>query len=109
MEDDFYTERLSEKFGFQVLVPNEADRQLVNRVIFEELVLGKIIPESRAQFQRVINSLVNLGAEGIILGCTEIPMIVNVDDFTVPIFDTTCIHAEMAVEIALGERSLTYR
>jgi aspartate racemase len=106
MEQDFYTGRLREKFGFQVLVPNEADRQLVNRVIFEELVLGKIISESQVQFQRVINSLVNLGAEGIILGCTEIPMIVNADDFTVPIFDTTYIHAEMAVDIALGGHEL---
>jgi aspartate racemase len=106
MEEEFYSGRLSERFGFKVLIPNNVDRRLVNRVIFEELVLGKIMPESRAQFHRVINSLVKQGAEGIILGCTEIPMIVNADDFTIPIFDTTYIHAEMAVDIALGEREL---
>jgi len=106
MEQDFYKGRLEEKFGIQVLVPDEPDRKLVNDVIFEELVLGLIEPESHEQYQRVINSLVDMGAEGIVLGCTEIPLLVNPQVVSVPIFDTTYIHAVMAVEIALGERML---
>ncbi len=106
MEQDFYSGRLRNQYGLRVMLPTETDRQLVNEVIFNELVLGRIIPESKEQFRQVINSLVERGAEGIILGCTEIPMIVDSSEFGVPIFDTTYIHAEMAVEIALGEREL---
>lgn len=106
MEQDFYKGRLNDKFGFQVLVPEKHDRQVVNRIIFEELVIGQVKPESKAEYARIIDNLIQIGAQGIILGCTEIPLLVNSDQFAVPTFDTTYIHAEMAVEIALGERGI---
>jgi aspartate racemase len=106
MEQDFYSGRLRDQHGLRVMLPPETDRHLVNKVIFNELVLGRITLESREQFRQVINSLIERGAEGIILGCTEIPLIVDSGEFRVPIFDTTYIHAELAVEIALGEREL---
>ncbi|MFC1922781.1 aspartate/glutamate racemase family protein [Chloroflexota bacterium] len=106
MEQDFYKGRLNEKFGFQVLVPEKPDRRIVNRIIFEELVVGQVKPESKAEYTRIIYNLIRMGVKGIILGCTEIPLLVDSADVTVPTFDTTYIHAEMAVEIALGERGI---
>jgi aspartate racemase len=106
MENDFYKGRLNDKFSFQVLVPDKHDRQVVNRIIFEELVLGQIKPESKAEYTRIIADLIQKGAQGIILGCTEIPLLVDSDEVAVHTFDTTHIHAEMAVEIALGERNI---
>ena len=106
MEQDFYKGRLNDKFSFQILVPDKHDRQVVNRIIFEELVLGQIKPESKAEYTRIIADLIQKGAQGIILGCTEIPLLVDSDEVAVPTFDTTYIHAEMAVEIALGERNI---
>jgi len=106
MEQDFYKGRLSDNFGLRVLVPGKTDREIVNRIIFDELVLGKINPESKAEYIRIIANLVDMGAQGIILGCTEIPLLVDPIDVPLPTFDTTYIHAEMAVEFALGERSL---
>jgi aspartate racemase len=89
-----------------VLVPGKTDREIVNRIIFNELVLGKIITESKAEFKRIMANLVEMGAQGIILGCTEIPLLVDPNDVPIPTFDTTYLHAEMAVEIALGERTI---
>ncbi len=100
MEQDFYRGRLVDKHGLQVLIPNDDDREVVHRVIYEELCLGIINPESRKQYIEIMNRLVELGAEGIILGCTEIELLVQTRDATVGLFATTRIHAEAAVEKA---------
>lgn len=105
MQQDFYKGRLEEKFGLDILVPGLEDQHHVNQIIFEELVVGRIADQSREVFRGVIQRLIVSGAQGIILGCTEIPLIVDPGEFDLPIFDTTYIHAEMAVEIALGERT----
>jgi aspartate racemase len=102
MEEDFYRGRLVEKHGLEVLIPNMADREVVHRVIYEELVLGEILPASKAEYQRIIAALNEQGAEGIILGCTEIGLLVKDEDSHVPLFDTTHIHAVAAVEMALA-------
>ena len=101
MEEDFYRGRLVEKHNLEVLIPNANDRAIIHRVIYDELVLGKIIPASRAEYLRIMESLVQNGAEGIILGCTEIGLLVKAEDSQVPLFDTTRIHAEAAVGMAL--------
>jgi aspartate racemase len=101
MEEDFYRGRLVDKHGLNVLSPDPADRAIVHRIIYEELVLGKILPESKAEYRRIIENLIAAGAEGIILGCTEIGLLVKPEDSRVPLFDTTLIHAEAAVEMAL--------
>ena len=101
MEENFYRGRLAEKYGLEVLIPDEADRAVVHHVIYEELVLGKIVPASKLEYQRIIESLVQQGAEGIILGCTEIGLLIKDEDSRVPLFDTTSIHAQAAVEMAL--------
>ena len=106
MQQDFYKGRLEQQHGLEILVPGLSDQQLVNQIIFEELVLGKIREQSREIYRRVIQKLIGEGAQGIILGCTEIPLIVNPVEFEVPVFDTTYIHAESAVDIALDERQL---
>jgi aspartate racemase len=103
MEQDFISKRLAEKFGIEVIVPGNTDRELVDRVVFDELVVGKILPESKAEYIRIIQELANAGAEGVILGCTEIPLLITQEDVAIPVFDTTFLHAEMAVKIALGE------
>jgi aspartate racemase len=103
MEEAFYRGRLVEKHGLEVLIPGERDRETVHRVIFEELVVGKVNPSSKAQYLRIIDHLVGDGAEGIILGCTEIGLLVGQGDIAVPVFDTTLIHATAAVEYALDE------
>ena len=102
MEEAFYRIRLQEKHGLDVLIPDEDERRIIHRVIYEELVHGKLIPGSRNEYRRIIANLVARGAEGIILGCTEISMLVKADDSTVPLFDTTCIHAAAAVARALA-------
>jgi aspartate racemase len=102
MEKDFYRGRLVERHGLQVLIPDEGDREMVHRVIYDELVVGKIEPASRAEYIQVIEGLVRRGAQGIILGCTEIGLLVGSGDVAVPVFDTMTIHATMAVEYALG-------
>jgi aspartate racemase len=101
MEQDFYRGRLVDLHGLDVIIPEEADRAVVHRVIYEELVLGKILPESKAEYQRIIAKLEAQGAEGIILGCTEIGLLVKDEDSRVPLFDTTLIHAEAAVKLAV--------
>ena len=101
MEQEFYKGRLSEKFGLKVLIPGDEEREAVHRVIYDELCMGQVKEPSRAEYIRVINNLVARGAQGIILGCTEIPLLVKQCDVAVPIFDTTTIHAKHAVEMAL--------
>ena len=100
MEQDFYRERLS-SHGIDVLVPDAEDRQLVHRVIFEELCRGILDDSSRSSYREVIGRLVGAGAAGVVLGCTEIELLVNASDSPVPVFPTTRIHAEAAVTAAL--------
>ena len=102
MEQDFYRGRLAEKHGLTVLIPSEADRQIVHRVIYEELVLGVVTDESRNEYLRIIDDLAARGAEGVIEGCTEIVLLVQQEHTSVPLFDTTAIHALAAVEMALS-------
>jgi aspartate racemase len=103
MEEPFYRGRLAEQHGLEVLVPDAEDREVVNRVIYDELCLGDIRAESRAQYRAVMGRLVERGAECLILGCTEITLLVSQADSDVPLFDTTRLHALAAVEFALGE------
>ena len=102
MEQDFYKGRLQHRFGLDVLVPGDADRALVHRVIYDELVQGRVKPASRDAYRAVIARLVERGAEAVILGCTEIMLLIGPEDSMVPLFDTTRIHAEAAVERALS-------
>ena len=106
MEMDFYKGRLIDNFGINVLVPDAKDRKIVNQIIYEELVVGKITEKSKKEYLRIMEDLKNQGAEGIILGCTEISPSVNHKDTDISLFDTTFIHAETAVEVALGEKAL---
>lgn len=101
MEENFYKGRLTQKYGLDVLVPEAASREIVHRVIYEELVLGQIEAASKQQYLTIIEQLIAQGAEGVILGCTEIGLLVQPSDARVPLFDTTRIHAEAAVEYAL--------
>jgi aspartate racemase len=107
MEQGFYKGRLQQKFGLDVLVPDANDRAMVHRIIYEELVRGRIENESRNTYRAVIKRLVASGAEAIILGCTEIMLLVKAEDSAVPLFDTTRIHAEAAVERALAPLAAT--
>lgn len=100
MEEDFYISRIEES-GFQVGIPSEDKRNKINEVIFSELCLGKIKVESREYFKKVIEELAENGAEGIILGCTEIGLLIKEKESSIPIFDTTTIHAMEAVNWAL--------
>lgn len=102
MEEGFYRERLKEKHGIDVIIPKENERELVHRVIYDELCLGIVKRESKERFKEIIEGLVSRGAEGIILGCTEIPLLIKQEDADVPIFDTTTIHAKAAVELMLS-------
>jgi aspartate racemase len=101
MEQDFYKGRLIEQFGLDVIVPSTPDRAAVNQIIYEELCLGVIRDESRQRYQAIMADLVAQGAEGIILGCTEITLLVGATDTIVPVFDTTRIHAQRAVEFSI--------
>jgi aspartate racemase len=101
MEQDFYKDRLA-SHGLTVIIPSEAERAIVHRIIYEELVLGIVEESSRAQYRATIASLCARGAEGIILGCTEIELLVSASDSPVPVFPTTRIHAEAAVREALS-------
>jgi aspartate racemase len=103
MEQDFYRERLSASHGLRVLVPGQEDREDVHRIIYEELCTGVLREESRRRYREVIAGLVRSGAQGIVLGCTEIGLLVGQDDAPVPVFDTTALHAAAAVEFALQD------
>ncbi len=102
MEQPFYRERLSNKFGLQALVPESAERALLHRIIFEELCCGRILDASRRSCQRLMQQLVTRGAEAIILGCTELAGLITTADASVPLFDTTAIHARVAADWALA-------
>ena len=102
MEEDFYVARLANQARVEVLVPEAADRVIVNRIIFDELCLGRVEDDSRTEYLRIIDKLVSRGAAGIVLGCTEIMMLVGSNAVGVPLFDTTTLHAEAAVDFALG-------
>lgn len=101
MEEDFYKLRLAEKYGLKVLVPNAQDREIVDRIIFTELCMGKVKSRSRDEYVRVMENLKDLGAEAILLGCTEIATLVTKEHTDIPLFDTTAIHAEKAVRFSL--------
>lgn len=102
MEQDFYRGRLQDKFDIDVVTPVAADRDIVHRIIYEELCLGKIRDASRDEYRRIISNLEQQGAQGIIFGCTEIGLLVSAQDASVPVFDTTVIHARAAAEYALA-------
>ena len=102
MEHDFYKGRLEKNHGLEVLVPDEEERQIIHSILYNELCMGEIKKFSKNEFKRIIHHLVSRGAEGIILGCTEIPLLVDQKDYKIPLFDTTRVHAERAVEYALG-------
>jgi aspartate racemase len=101
MEQDFYKGRLKEKHGIDVLIPNEEERPIVHNILYSELCLGEIKDLSKNKFKDIIRNLVDRGAQGVILGCTEIPLIVDQEDYAIPVYDTTALHAEAAVEFAL--------
>ena len=103
MEQDFYKGLLSEKYGLDVQIPNEEDRKFVHETIYRELCLGKIQANARTEFVRIIDALADQGARGVILGCTEIGMLVSQRDTNVKLFDTTAIHAAKAVEYAIQQ------
>ena len=102
MERDFYAGRLKEKHGLSVLIPGKEDRDIVHHVIYAELVLGIQKDESRDEYLRIMQDLMDRGAEGVIEGCTEIVMLVQQEHTNIPLFDTTAIHARKAVEMALS-------
>ncbi|MCB8875271.1 aspartate/glutamate racemase family protein [Acidisoma silvae] len=104
MEQDFYKGRLRDQHGLAVLVPEEEDRALVHRIIYQELVAGKVTSQSRDAYRGVIARLAAQGAEAIILGCTEIMLLVKAEDSPVPLFDTTALHAEAAITWALKDQ-----
>ena len=102
MEEDFYRGRLVGQHGLEVLIPEAEDREIVHCVIYDELVLGEIKADSREAYKQIIEKLIAAGAQGIILGCTEIGLLVKAGDSRVPLFDTALIHAVSAVEYALS-------
>lgn len=103
MEQDFYKGRLTEKFELEVIVPNEDDRLVIHDIIYQELCLGIISEESKQIYLKIINHLIQQGAEGIILGCTEITLLISQDDCNIPVYDTATLHAKSAVDFALKE------
>jgi len=101
MEKDFFKDTLQNDFDLEVVIPNESDREVVHDVIYDELVQGKFTSESKIAYKGIINTAIAKGVQGVVLGCTEIPLLIKDSDVTVPIFDTTRIHAERAVEFAV--------
>ena len=101
MELEFYKGRLSEKYGLNVVVPNSLDRKLVHNIIYQELCLGRVEQTSKQEYIRIVDELAEMGAEGVILGCTEIGMLISQDDTKATLYDTTKIHAAKAVEWAI--------
>jgi len=103
MEQDFYKKRLADKHNIEVIIPGSAERKVIHDVIYSELCLGKINDGSRTQYLKIIQSLYDRGAQAVILGCTEIAMLVKPQHTNVPLYDTTKIHAQEAVKLALSE------
>jgi amino-acid racemase len=102
MEQDFYKGRLTANFGIEVLVPDESEQTIIHDVIYHELCLGKVLDASKVEYLRIIDTLYAQGAEAVILGCTEVALLVAQADTSVPLYDTTAIHAAAAVELALS-------
>ncbi len=103
MEQDFYTSRLTDKFGIEVVIPQEKERETIHRVIYDELCRGEINPSSKNAYLAIVHSLQQRGAQAVILGCTEIALLIQQTDTAVPLYDTTEIHAAKAVSWALEE------
>jgi len=103
MEQQFYKGRLSEKFGLDVLIPNASERKILHDIIYQELCLGIIKEDSRESFFKIINRLSEEGAEAVILGCTEITLLISQDNCSIPVYDTASIHAKCAVDFALKD------
>jgi len=101
MEQSFYRGRLTDRYGLEVVIPDDDERSVIHHIIYKELCLGIINPESKQKYIEIINNLVKSGAKGIILGCTEIELLIHPKDTNVTIFPTTKIHAEAAVEKAI--------
>jgi aspartate racemase len=101
MDEPFYRERLRRQHGIDVVVPDADDRDAVHRIIYDELCRGQVLDKSRARYRRAIERLVERGAEGVVLGCTEISLLIGSDDSAVPLFDTTLLHAQSAAARAL--------
>jgi aspartate racemase len=101
MEQDFYVDRIA-SYGVEVIVPEPDQRELVHRIIYDELVLGVVADASRTAYEQVIAALVDRGAQGVILGCTEIELLVGAGNSPVPVFPTTLIHARAALDAALA-------
>ena len=103
MEEDFYRQRLRDNFGLNVLIPDKEDREMIHRVIFSELCLGQFTPEARQKYLDVIETLRSRGAQGIVLGCTEIPLLIRKEDTDLPLFNTAALHVEDALEHAFSD------
>ncbi|KUP25371.1 aspartate/glutamate racemase family protein [Paenibacillus sp. DMB5] len=103
MEQEFYKGRLIDRFGLEVVVPEEADRRVIHDIIYDELCLGIINEDSKKKYMDIIDRLICSGAEAVILGCTEITMLISQEDCNIPVYDTTRLHAEAAVDFALGD------
>jgi amino-acid racemase len=102
MEQDFYKQRLIQKHGLEVIIPEEKEREEIHAILYNELCLGEVKGPSKKIFRRIIAGLEARGAQGIILGCTEIPLLVSQEDYGIPLFDTTTLHARAAVDFALA-------
>jgi aspartate racemase len=102
MEEEFYRDRLTDTFGLNIIIPSTTDRHEVHRIIFEELCRGKIVEESRMRYLEIIQDMQRKGAEAVIAGCTEISMLINHEHLDLPLYDTTLIHVENAINMALG-------
>jgi aspartate racemase len=103
MEEDFYRQRLCDNFGLNVLIPDKEDREMIHRVIFSELCLGQFTSEARQKYLDVIEKLRNRGAQGIVLGCSEIPLLIRKEDTDLPLFNTAALHVEDALEYAFSD------
>jgi len=103
MEESFYRDRLREVHGIEAVLPDAEDRAIVHRIIYEELVLGRVLPSSREQYRRIIGGLIDRGAQAVILGCTEITMLIDQTDAAVPMVDTTALHARAAAQMAIAD------
>jgi aspartate racemase len=108
MEQDFYKQRLIQNHGLEVIIPEEKEREDIHSILYNELCLGEIKERSKGTFRAIIGGLEARGAQGIILGCTEIPLLVSQEDYKIPLFDTTTLHARAAVDFALLEKSPDY-
>jgi aspartate racemase len=101
MEEDFLKSRLRRQYGLEILIPGETERDAIHRILYRELCLGEIKDASREEFRKIIDRLESRGAGGVILGCTEIPLLVKQEEYDIPLFDTTALHARAAVDYAL--------